>query len=267
MSSATPAATFAAQAIILAAGRGARMRPLTDTCPKPLLQVQGKPLLRWHSDALAASGFTQQLLNAGWLHQQITAYISEHFGDISAKNLPEQLLKEKQSSDRRVAVSDEMADFGAALETLGGIARALPQLADVFWVVAGDIYAPEFVFAQADYAAFAASNALAHVFLVPNPEHNSRGDFCINADGRLRVIDAMPQGAETYTFSTIALYKKALFESPYCDIPAGNPQGLAAPLAPLLRHAANHDVISASVYAGAWVDVGTPERLAALNAG
>ena len=253
---------FAAQAMILAAGRGARMRPLTDTCPKPLLQVRGKPLLRWHSDALAAGGFTQQLVNAGWLHQQIVSYISEQFGEFKPSNLPEQLSKEK----RIVALSDEMADFGAALETLGGIVRALPQLGEVFWVVAGDIYAPDFVFSQADYATFAASSALAHVFLVPNPEHNSRGDFCINAGGHLRTIDAMPQGAETYTFSTIALYKKAFFAQPWCDMAAGNPLGLAAPLAPLLRHIASHDLISASVYTGAWVDVGTPERLAALNA-
>ena len=254
---------FAAQAMILAAGRGARMRPLTDTCPKPLLPVHGKPLLRWHSDALAASGFTQQLINAGWLHGQIAAYISEHFGDISAPNLPEQLSK----THRQVALSDEMADFGAALETLGGIVRALPRLAEVFWVVAGDIYAPEFAFNASTYADFAASPYLAHVFLVPNPEHNSRGDFCIHAAGQLRVIDAMPQGAETYTFSTIALYKKAFFAQPTCAIPLGNPQGLAAPLAPLLRRAAGLGQISASVYRGAWVDVGTPARLAALNAG
>ena len=253
---------FAAQAMILAAGRGARMRPLTDTCPKPLLPVHGKPLLRWHSDALAASGFTQQLINAGWLHGQIAAYISEYFGDISAPNLPEQLSK----THRQVALSDEMADFGAALETLGGIVRALPRLAEVFWVVAGDIYAPEFAFSASAYADFAASPYLAHVFLVPNPEHNSRGDFCIHAAGQLRVIDAMPQGAETYTFSTIALYKKAFFAQPACAIPAGNPQGLAAPLAPLLRRAASLGQISASVYRGAWVDVGTPARLAALNA-
>ena len=257
---------FAAQAMILAAGRGQRMRPLTDTCPKPLLPVRGKPLLRWHSDALAASGFTQQLINAGWLHEQIASYISEHFGSFEPSNLPEQLSKDKCQGQRLVALSDEAADFGEALETLGGIARALPQLGEVFWVVAGDIYAPDFVFSQADYAAFAASPALAHVFLVPNPEHNSRGDFCINADGQLRVIDAMPQGAETYTFSTIALYKRAFFAQPECGIAAGNPQGVAAPLAPLLRHAASQNLISASVYEGAWVDVGTPERLAALNA-
>jgi MurNAc alpha-1-phosphate uridylyltransferase len=254
---------FSASAMILAAGRGARMRPLTDTCPKPLLPVHGKPLLRWHSDALAAQGFSQQLVNAGWLHEQMLAYISEQFGDISAKNLPEQLSKR----ERLVRVSDEVADFGAALETLGGIVRALPQLDAVFWVVAGDIYAPDFVFSQALYADFAASPYLAQVFLVPNPEHNSRGDFCIDAAGRLRVIDAMPQGSQTYTFSTIALYKKAFFQQPWCGIPAGNPAGLAAPLAPLLRHATSHDVISARVYEGAWVDVGTPERLAALNGG
>ena len=247
--------------MILAAGRGQRMRPLTDTCPKPLLPVQGKPLLRWHSDALAAGGFHQQLVNAGWLHEQIVAHISEQFGEFSAENLPGQLSK----NERLVAVSDEAADFGYALETLGGIVRALPQLGAVFWGLAGDVFAPDFVFSQSLYQDFMVSPYLAHVFLVPNPEHHSRGDFCINAAGQLRVIDAMPQGAETYTFSTIALYKKALFEAPWCDVPAGNPQGVAAPLAPLLRHAASHDVISASVYEGRWTDVGTPERLAALQ--
>ena len=255
----------AAQAMILAAGRGERMRPLTDHTRKPLLRVQGKPLLQWHSDALAAGGFVRQLINTAWLHEQMTAFISDQFSHFEPPKLPGQLSKKDESLARFVGLSNEQADFGHALETLGGIVRALPRLDDIFWVVAGAIYAPDFVFSPENYAAFAASPALAHVFLVPNPEHNSRGDFCIHADGRLRTVDAVAEGASTYTFSTIALYKKAFFTQPWCEIPSGNPKGLAAPLAPLLRHAASQDLISASVYRGLWVDVGTPERLAALN--
>ncbi len=242
---------FAAQAMILAAGRGSRMRPLTDTCPKPLLTVQGKPLLRWHSDALAAQGFGLQVVNAGWLHEQIADYVAQDWA---------------QSGGRRIHLSDEVADFGHALETLGGVLRALPHLADCFWVVAGDVYAPDFVFAPELMAQFAASSALAHVFLVPNPAHNPKGDFGLSEQGLLQTLDAAAAGQPSYTFSTIALYKKALFAAPYCSLPVGNPQGEAAPLAPLLRQAAQAGWVSASLYAGAWTDVGTPERLAALNA-
>ncbi len=268
-----------AQALILAAGRGERMRPLTDHTPKPLLRVHGKPLLQWHSDALAAGGFARQLINAGWLSEQIAAFISDHSSHFDPSNLPEQLLKkksykeesseEKSSNPRLVGLSNEQADFGHALETLGGIVRALPRLDPVFWVVAGDIYAPDFVFSQQAYQDFAASEQLAHVWLVPNPAHKPEGDFCVDADGLLRNLGAgadSATAATSYTFSTFALYKQAFFTENICSIAPGNPQGIAAPLAPLLRRAADLGQISASVYRGAWVDVGTPERLAALNA-
>lgn len=267
MPSSTPAL---AQALILAAGRGERMRPLTDHTPKPLLAVRGKPLLQWQSDALAAGGFGAQMVNTAWLAEQLEGFISEHLNQKQPSKLPEKLAKSEQTAtrqvQRQVQISAEGRDFGAALETLGGIARALPQLAPVFWVVAGDIYAPDFGFSQAAYQAFAASEQLAHVWLVPNPAHKPQGDFCIDQNGLLRNLGAADARTESsYTFSTFALYKQAFFSANICSIAPGNPQGIAAPLAPLLRRAADLGQISASVYSGTWVDVGTPERLAALN--
>jgi MurNAc alpha-1-phosphate uridylyltransferase len=229
------------QALILAAGRGERMRPLTDTCPKPLLVVRGKPLMQYPLDALARAGFTRALTNTAWLGEQIEAA----FGD-------------------RLAYSHEGRDFGGALETAGGIARALPRLDEVFWVVAGDVFAPDFVFAPEAHARFSASDALAHLWLVPNPTHNPMGDFGLSADGHAINGDG-PDGTRL-TYSTIGLYRRALFEAPWCDIPPGNPGGVKAALAPLLRRAMDAGRVTASLYTGSWTDVGTPERWRALNA-
>ena len=243
-----------AQAMLLAAGRGNRMRPLTDTTPKPLLPVHGKPLLEWPMRALAAQGFARVLVNTGWLGEQIPA----HFGKQHAHGdaLPAtQLL-----------YSREEQDFGRALETAGGIARALPQLEAVFWLAAGDVFAPDFAFARADYDRFAASPALAHIWLVPNPAHNPAGDFALSEDGTAHVANDSNTQLPRYTYSTIGLFKKALFTTPWCALAAGNPQGEVAPLAPVLRAAMQHGHISASLYTGRWTDVGTPERLAELNA-
>jgi MurNAc alpha-1-phosphate uridylyltransferase len=226
-----------AQAMILAAGRGERMRPLTDVAPKPLLEVQGKPLMQWPMEALAAGGFTRQLANTAWLGEQI----EQRYGD-------------------RLVYSHEGRDFGGALETAGGIVRALPQLDDVFWVLAGDVYVPGFAFNQAAMDRFAASGKLGHIWLVPNPPHNLKGDFGLASDGL-----ALNQAELKYTFSTIGLYRRALFEPPYCSIPPGNPAGIKAPLAPLLRAAMDNGQITAELYTGPWTDVGTPERLAQLN--
>ena len=240
--------------MLLAAGRGKRMRPLTDHTPKPLLQVQGRPLLEWPMRALASQGFTEVLVNTGWLGEQLPAWFGDRYAH--GQPLPASALR----------YSREEIDFGEALETAGGIARALPQLADTFWLAAGDVYAPDFVFSRAAYAHFEASQALAHLWLVPNPEHHPRGDFGLSADGiALNLPDADP--APRYTYSTIALLRAALFAPPWCDIPAGNPQGVAAPLAPLLRRAMDAGRVSASLYSGRWTDVGTPQRLQALNAG
>lgn len=229
-----------AQALILAAGRGERMRPLTDTCPKPLLVVRGQPLMQYPLDALAHAGFTRVMTNTAWLGEQIEATFGE-----------------------RLTYSHEGRDFGGALETAGGIARALPQLAEVFWVVAGDVFAPDFVFPPDALARFRASDALAHLWLVPNPAHNPKGDFGLAADGHAVNGDG-PDGIRL-TYSTLGLYRRALFQPPWCDIPPGNPGGVKAALAPLLRRAMDAGRVTASVYTGTWADVGTPERLAALN--
>jgi MurNAc alpha-1-phosphate uridylyltransferase len=238
--------------MVLAAGRGERMRPLTDTTPKPLLPVQGRALLQWHVDALARGGFRDIVINTAWLGEQIPS----HFGP-------------QPCSDARplsISYSHEGEDFGAALETAGGIVRALPLLGDVFWLVAGDVHVPEFEFSGQSVQRFVRSDKLAHLWLVPNPPHNPNGDFGLAPDpqapGRLLAVNL---AATRYTYSTIGLYRRELFTRPWCDIPAGNPQGVKSPLAPLLRRAMDNQRISAELYTGAWTDVGTPERLAQLN--
>jgi MurNAc alpha-1-phosphate uridylyltransferase len=233
-------------AMVLAAGRGNRMRPLTDHAPKPLLLVHGKPLMLWPMDALQASGFHRVLVNTAWLGEQI------------AKRLGAWAAEQPQAE---LAWSHERDDFGYALETAGGIARALPSLGEVFWVLAGDIYVPDFVFTQASVDRFTKSGLLAHIWLVPNPSHNPRGDFGLSNDGHaLNTSDG-----ERFTYSTIGLYRRALFEAPWCEILPGNPQGTVAPLAPLLRAAMDAGQVSAERYTGRWTDVGTPERLEELN--
>lgn len=262
--------------MLLAAGRGERMRPLTDTCPKPLLAVQGKPLMQWPLEALARGGFADVVINTAWLGAQIADYFGHQFSLSRLLDARNQLSNSEQTSTPNAVVptlqlrySDEGRDFGGALETAGGIARALPQLGDVFWVLAGDVFAPDFVFDQAAVQHFAAGGKLAHLWLVPNPAHNPRGDFGLGepaADGStlalsLSADDPRPR----YTYSTIGLYRAALFAPPWCDIPAGNPHGVKAALAPLLRAAMAQGHVSAELYTGRWTDVGTPERLQALN--
>ncbi|MCI5068041.1 nucleotidyltransferase family protein [Acidovorax sp.] len=242
-------------ALLLAAGRGERMRPLTDTTPKPLLAVQGQPLLQWHLQALHAAGVERVVINTAWLGEQISDRFSNVFGL--------QRLLDKRG-ELLISYSHEGLDFGGALETAGGIARALPQLGPVFWLAAGDVFAPDFVFDSAAVQAFEASGHLAHLWLVPNPAHNPKGDFGLSDQG---LALNLPAGdpAPRYTYSTIALLRAELFAPPWCDIPPGNPGGIKAPLAPLLRRAMDNGRVSAEIYAGRWTDVGTPERLAELN--
>ncbi len=244
-------------AMLLCAGRGERMRPLTDVVPKPMLALRGKPLMQWSMEALARGGFTRLVINTAWLGEQIEAA----FGPVFSA-LPEQ-------SPLQIAYSCEGADFGAALETAGGIVRALPRLcplsasghdAEIFWLLASDVFAPDFCFEQAAIERFADSGKLAHIWLVPNPEHHPAGDFGISSDGL-----ALSQAAVQYTYSTIGLYSRKLFAPPWCDIAAANPKGVKAPLAPLLRAAMDNAQVSAELYRGAWTDIGTPERLQELN--
>ena len=238
-------------ALILAAGRGQRMRPLTDSTPKPLLKVRGRALIDWHVRALAEGGFTQLVVNTDWHGEQFEPHFEHQIG------LQPNKFGCKQLS---ISYSHEGVDFGGALETAGGVARALPLLGDTFWVLAGDVFTPDFAFTQAVVERFSASGKLAHLWLVCNPAHNLTGDFGLSAEGlALNLTAASPQ--PRYTFSTMALYRKAFFDA----LPFGNPQGVKAVLAPMLRAAMDNRQVSAELYTGAWTDVGTPERLAELN--
>ena len=247
-----------ATAMILAAGRGERMRPLTDTTPKPLLQVRGQALIDWHVLALARGGNTRLVVNTAWLGEQLPMHLNQRFLHQNTST-PKYYLPDALS----FSYSHEGRDFGDALETAGGIARALPLLGDVFWVLAGDVFMPGFEFAPAAVARFVASGQLAHLWLVPNPAHNPAGDFGLATDGlALSLPKDSPQ--PRYTFSTVALYRRAFFEA-LPQLPVGNPDGLKAPLAPLLRAAMENRNVSAELYTGDWTDVGTPARLAELN--
>lgn len=249
--------------MVLAAGRGERMRPLTDHTPKPLLQVQGKTLLEWHLQALARAGLSQVVINTGWLGASIPAALGQQY------HVPD------AAGALALQYSREDLDFGGGIETAGGISRALPLLCESFWLVAGDVFIPEFEFDDSERTRFTASNALAHLWLVPNPAHNQAGDFTIQDDLAYPTAAKNPANpapasdpdtaGPSYTYSTIALLKRSLFEAPWCDLPPGNPAGLPAALGPLLFKAAALGRVSASIYTGAWTDVGTPERLAALN--
>ncbi|MDB5914500.1 MAG: nucleotidyltransferase-like protein [Ramlibacter sp.] len=227
-----------ATAMILAAGRGERMRPLTDSCPKPLLAVRGKPLMGYHLEALGRGGFLDVVVNTAWLGEQIEAHYGQAAGGV------------------RIRYSHEGKDFGGALETAGGIVRALPLLDEAFWIVAGDVYMPAFEFSAAAFERFVAGGKQAHIYLVPNPEHNPNGDFGLSADGL-----ALNQAPRRHTYSTTGIFRKSFFDGQ----PHGNPQGLKLKLAPLLRTAMDRGQVSAELYTGPWTDVGTPERLALLN--
>ncbi len=255
------------RAMVLAAGRGERMRPLTDATPKPLLKVRGKPLLQWHLEALARHGFCDVVVNTAWLGDQLSQAFGSHFTPQHLNNEIGSQLHNPQSASRvSLAYSHEGRDCGVALETAGGIVRALPRLGDIFWVLAGDVFAPDFEFDPVAVERFSASDKLAHLWLVPNPDHHPAGDFGLSEEGlALNLPKGSPEA--TYTYSTIGLYRSAFFAPPFCDIPAGNPLGVKAPLGPILRAAMDSGRVSAEIYRGPWTDVGTPERLQWLNRG
>lgn len=221
------------RAMILAAGRGERMRPLTDSLPKPLIPVAGKPLIEWHIEKLAAIGIHDIVINHAWLG----ALIERALGDGSQWGV-------------RIQYSAEQV----ALETAGGIATALPLLgSNPFLVVNGDIWC-DWDPAQAFQIATTLSNGSqqAWLLMVPNPEHHPSGDFGISSTGLLNENTTFK-----HTFSGIGIYKPSLFTNV--------PPHQAAKLAPLLREAINRQAISGELYAGRWIDVGTPERLSTLE--
>ena len=215
------------RAMILAAGRGERLRPLTDTCPKPLIEAAGKPLILWHIEKLKAAGLTELVVNSAWLSEKIVSYLGDgsRFG---------------------VHITHSVEGPGG-LETAGGIIKALPFLGsgdDVFLVVNGD------TFIDGDYSQFAETplppDQKALLFLTSNPPHHPQGDFAISSSG-----SAMIRGAE-YTFSGAALYRVSAF--------AGLPvQRL--PLRPLFDVWIEEGSVCARLLSGQWFDVGTIERL------
>jgi MurNAc alpha-1-phosphate uridylyltransferase len=213
-------------AMILAAGRGERMRPLTDRAPKPLLPVRGKPLIERHLERLAEAGFERIVINLAWLGSMIR-----------------DLLGNGARFGLRIEYSDEAS---RALETGGGIFNALPLLAeDAFLVVNGDVFT-DYPFAAAGLPA----GREAHLVLVPNPPQHPGGDF-----GLERGL-ALPDASQRYTFSGIAAYRREFFSG--CT-------GGAFALKPLLIRAMQRGRCSAELYRGLWEDVGTVERLRALN--
>ena len=223
-------------ALILAAGRGERMRPLTDRTPKPLLRVRGKALIEWHLEALARAGVTEVVINTAWLEEQFEAVL----GDGARYRL-------------RIQYSMEGRDHGGALETAGGMAKAAPLLGPAFWVVAGDIFIPDFSFSREHSERFLASSDWAHLWLVDNPPHHPQGDFHLDAQGRVRA-----QGEPRLTYSSIGLFRPELV--------AGVQVGEKSALRPALEKAMTHNRVGGQRLAGTWADVGTPERLAQLDA-
>ena len=231
------------KAIILAAGRGMRMRPLTDHTPKPLLKVHGRALIEWHVEALARGGVRELVINTAWLENEFPLAL----GDGARWGL-------------KIHYSMEGREHGGALETAGGIATALSMLVDgdcdAFWVVSGDIHAPDFEFDAAQAQRFAATDLQAHLWLVPNPSFHKKGDFGLDAHGHALADDPGPDGL-TWTYANVALCRASLF--------AGVKPGTKAALGPLLFDGMRHRAITAEVYRGRWENVGTPEQLAALN--
>ncbi|MDC8787222.1 nucleotidyltransferase family protein [Roseateles koreensis] len=231
------------RAIILAAGRGERMRPLTDHCPKPLLPVRGRPLIEWHIEALAAGGVRDIVINTAWLAPQFV----QQLGDGS---------RFTQTPGLRLHYSDESAEPGGALETAGGIRRALETLCadgdEAFWVVSGDVYLPDFRFDPARAKAFAQGPLDAQLWLAPNSPHHPQGDFGITPQG-LACTSAQPR----YTWASVGLFKRRMFES--------LEPGRKAALRPSLEQSIARQALGAELYLGTWVDVGTPERWAALQ--
>jgi len=225
---------------LLAAGRGERMRPLTDDLPKPLLSIQNKSLLEWHLEALAKANIQDVVINHAWLGEKI-----------------ELALGNGQQFGLHIQYSPE----GSALETAGGICKALPLIAptDFFLVINGDVFSPNLPITRFLESIPAmrtnSGKPLAHLLMVPNPVQHPDGDFYLQGS---TVSSNEVADAEKLTFSGIGIYHKDLFK----DLEFGAP----AKLAPLLKTAMEQNKVSGEKYLGPWHDVGTPQRLQELNA-
>lgn len=231
--------TPAPKALIFAAGFGERMRPLTEHTPKPLLPAGGKPLIAWHIEKLAAIGVREIVINTSWL--------ADHFP---------QLLGDGSRWGVHLHYSNEGR---VPLETGGGMLNALPWLGETFVAVNGDIWTDH------DFARLPREpQGDAHLVLVDNPAHHPGGDFVLQADGQLS-----PQGPGKLTFSGLGVYRAALFDGwrgTLGDSPGADETPPRFKLAPLLRAAMARNAVTGEHHAGTWTDVGTPERLAQLDA-
>ena len=225
------------KAMILAAGRGTRMQPLTDHTPKPLLKVAGKPLIVWHLEKLKQAGFNDIVINIAWLGEQIPAAL----GNGSAFGL-------------HIQYSDEQQE--GALETAGGIVKALDLLGNhTFLVMSGDIWCDYDLSTPISLA----PNNLAHLVLVDNPAHHPEGDFCLAKNGQLSQYGTDPK----YTFSGIGYYRPELFIPLRKQIKQGKiPK--QQPIGALLRATMDKGQVSGQYFKGDWRDIGTPERLEEL---
>lgn len=213
------------KAMILAAGRGERMRPLTDSRPKPLLKVDGKAMIEYHIEALKDAGVEDIMINTSWLGDMIPEYLGD--GGYWKINL-------------------HYSNEQTALETAGGIRKALDFFEDEpFIVVNGDVWT------DFDFNLLNKPKADAHLVLVPNPEQHPKGDFGLD-NGTV-----LAQAETQYTFSGIGVYQPKIFQ----DLPLEQ----ATPLAPLLRELMAEELVTGQLYKGDWRDIGTPERLALLN--
>lgn len=217
------------RAMVLAAGRGERMRPLTDHCPKPLLKAGGKALIEYHLEALAAAGVREVVINLAWQGEQLRSVLG---------------------GGGRYGLTITYSDEGpSALETAGGIFRALPYLGDgPFLVVNGDIWTD---WRLVEGAEGKLGDNWAHLYLVANPPHHPHGDFGLAGN---RVVET---GEPRYTYSGIGIYTPRFFT----ECRPG-----AFPLLPLLLRAIRAGKLGGEVYGGEWYDIGTPERLAELDA-
>ncbi|MCZ8167008.1 N-acetylmuramate alpha-1-phosphate uridylyltransferase MurU [Silanimonas sp.] len=229
-------------ALVFAAGKGERMRPLTEHTPKPLLIAGGKPLIAWHLEKLAALGVREVVINTSWLADCFAPAL----GDGSAWGL-------------RLHYVYEGAE---PLETGGGMLNALPLLGEPpFLAIAADVWT------DFDFATLPREPAgLAHLLMVANPEHHGRGDFALSDDGRLQLATA---GAEALTFSGIGLYRREFLDGwrgTVGDAPGANETPPRFKLRPLFDAAIARGAITGQRHDGRWTDVGTPERLAALDA-
>lgn len=234
-----PAAKSSIKAMILAAGRGTRMRPLSDNTPKPLLKIHGKPMIVWHIEKLAQAGIQDIVINTAWLEDQFP----QQLGDGSQWGV-------------RIHYCMEQKTFGEPLGTAGGIINALPHLGETFWLISGDIYAPDFNYSLDIAKQFIQNQKLAHLWVIPNPPYHPQGDFGIDENG-LGIAQQPGADGKLWTYASIALMRPALY--------AGLPANISTSFINPILEQMHLKQIEVTPYLGRFENVGTPEQLKKIN--